>query len=104
MKKAELEAELARIKSTVKPSVHVIEGTEYERGWGQRPDGYVAFLSKEVAEEWIRDYDRKYNNLARAPDDYTKYSYIGVKQCSFPFFEVVTERGLKHFDRTSDLT
>ena len=104
MKKAELEAELARIKTTVKPSVHVIEGTEHERGWGQRPDGYIAFLTEAEAKQYISDYNRKYNNLPSAPDEYTTYAYIGVKQCSFEFFEEVTAKGRKYYDRTSDLT
>jgi hypothetical protein len=85
-------------------AVHVIEGTEYERGWGCRPDGFVAFTSKEAALKFIVDYDRANNNLAHAPDEYTKYEYCGIAECSANFENQVIARGLKHFHRTSELT
>jgi hypothetical protein len=84
-------------------AVHVIEGTEYERGWGQRPDGYVAFNSKEAALKYIVDYDKKYNNLPSAPAEFTKYSYVGIKECSAAFEAEVAQKGQKHFFRTPEL-
>jgi hypothetical protein len=85
------------------PSVHVIEGTEYERGWGQRPDGFVAFTSEAAARKFIVEYDRKWNSAEHAPDEFTKYEYIGVKECSIGFHKVVTAQKSKHFDRISEL-
>ncbi len=49
-----------------------VRWTEYERGWGQRPDGVSYHKSKEDAEKYVNDYDKKYNNEASAPDIYTK--------------------------------
>ena len=88
---------------TVTPTVHVIEGTEYERGWGQRPDGYVAFLSKEAAEAWMADYIKRNHTSKEAPDEYTSYTYVGIRECSMSFFNAVSTAKLKHFDRTSEL-
>jgi len=87
----------------VTPTVHVIEGTEHERGWGCRPDGYVAFTTKEAAEAFIVDYDAKHNTAKHAPDEYTVYSYIGLKECSIGFYKAVAGRKAKHFDRFSEL-
>lgn len=85
-------------------AVHLIEGTEYERGWGQRPDGYVAFTSKDAALKYITDYDKKYNNLAHAPDEYTKYEYCGIAECSPEFENQVIDRGSKYIFKLSELT
>lgn len=70
---AELEATVATL-NVARTAVWVIEGTELERGWGSRPDGIVAFLTKADAEAWIIDYNRRFNNKAAAPDVYTTYS------------------------------
>ena len=96
---AELEAQLSSGPSTV----HVIEGTEYERGWGCRPDGYVAFTNKADAELYIAEYNKKYNNLPSAPDEYTTYQYIGIKDCSPAFLRLVKQKGSHHFNRKSEM-
>jgi hypothetical protein len=89
------------------PSVHVIEGTEYERGWGQRPDGFVAFTSEAAARKFIVEYDRKWNSAEHAPDEFTKYEYIGLKTCSQKFFEVTSSyndgAGGRHFSKRSEI-
>jgi len=95
---AELEAQLP-----VQTTVHVIEGTEYERGWGCRPDGFAAFPTEEAAKAWIRDYDRKYNNLPSAPDEYTKYEYLGLREASPTFVRDMLAKGLKFYNRSGDL-
>jgi|CXWL01.1.fsa_nt_gi hypothetical protein len=44
--------------------------TEYERGWGQRPDGASLHVSEDVAKKYIKDYwDRQ---PKKVPDDYSK--------------------------------
>lgn len=58
--------------------IHYIVGTEHERGWGQRPDGYVAFLTRDDAHRWMKDYYATVNNAPSVPDVYTSYSYVGV--------------------------
>lgn len=87
----------------IAPTVHVIQGTEYERGWGQRPDGYVAFTSKKDALRFIADYNERHNTAKHAPDEYTVYDYIGIMDCSDGFHNAVVERNVKHFDRRSEL-
>jgi hypothetical protein len=67
--------------------VHVIEGTEYERGWGSRPDGYIAFKSKAEADAYITGYNKEYNSAAHAPDCYTTFSYIGEKWAGKKFMK-----------------
>lgn len=49
-----------------------VHWTEYERGWGQRPDGVSYHKSKEDAEQYVKDYDKKYNNEPSVPDLYSK--------------------------------
>lgn len=89
---------------TPAPTVHVIAGTEHERGWGCRPDGYVAFTSKLAAYEWIDSYNKRFNSSPRVPDEYTTYDYVGIKECSQAFLNEVGARGLKHFERSQELT
>jgi hypothetical protein len=81
--------------------VYVIEGTEYERGWGQRPDGYLAFKTKQEATEYIDWYDKTYNNEPTAPDEYTKYQLVGFHECSDRFYAALTEK--KFFNRLNEL-
>jgi len=95
--------DLESVVPTVNPTVHVIEGTEYERGWGCRPDGYVAFTSKASAEVWIAEYNERNHTSDHAPDEYTNYTYIGIKDCSHGFLKVTKQVGAKHFDRLSEM-
>jgi hypothetical protein len=102
----QLLAEVEQLKagnSGVRPSVHVIQGTEFERGWGQRPDGYVAFPSKFAAELYITDYSKKFHTSPTAPDEYTNYDYIGVKECSMAFHTAVMKDGKKFYDKQDEL-
>jgi len=46
-----------------------VDITEYERGWGQRPDGHILFDSKKEAEDYIKEHNAQ-NNKARVPDIY----------------------------------
>lgn len=88
-----------------KTTVHVVSGTEHERGWGCRPDGYIAFLTEAAANDWINEYDTTVNCRPTVPHEYTTYSYQGIKECSVEFYrEVVKARGQrKHFNRTKDI-
>jgi hypothetical protein len=55
-------------------SVYAVNWTEYERGWGQRPDGVSYHKSKEAAEKYVSDYDKEFNNESSVPDCYSKGS------------------------------
>lgn len=83
--------------------VHVIEGTEYERGWGPRPDGFVAFMTKDDALEFIRSYNETYNYSETAPNVFTEYKYIGIRECSEDFVCKTEKIGRRHFRKISSL-
>jgi hypothetical protein len=36
--------------------------TEFERGWGQRPDGYILAASKEIARAVTKEYCERCND------------------------------------------
>lgn len=97
--------ELEKLVGTQFALVHVIEGTEYERGWGQRPDGYAAFKSREDAEAYIDHYNRTHNTAKHAPDCYTTYQYLGEKPASAAFSRKLAEskQGLVFFERMNEL-
>ena len=104
---AELEKRLADLNSLREFKVHVVEGTEYERGWGSRPDGYVAFLSREAADGFVASQhlalDFESRMKSSVPDEYTAYQHLGERKCSEGFFKVVQKRGTKHFTKLSEL-
>lgn len=37
-------------------ALYKIDWTEYERGWGQRPDGTTYYLTLEEAQQHIKEY------------------------------------------------
>lgn len=39
-------------------AVYAINWTEYERGWGSRPDGHTLHISLEEAHNYIKNYGR----------------------------------------------
>lgn len=43
---------------------------EYEKGWGSRLDERLSFNSKEEAEQFVLDYNSRYNPPGRAPNWY----------------------------------
>ena len=50
---------------------YVVPMWESERGWGAKIDGYAGpFDTIELAGEFQRAYNRKYNSEARVPDYY----------------------------------
>jgi hypothetical protein len=44
--------------------------TEYEAGWGSRPDGMTAHLSMEDHKKFVDAFNKKFNNLPSAPPVY----------------------------------
>lgn len=48
--------------------------TEYERGWGQRPDGYKDFDSYEKAHEYYVWFNQQNSGGVRVPDIYWRAS------------------------------
>jgi len=100
-KVAALEKELADLKAKMEswkpePQVFVLEGTEYERGWGQRPDGFVLFKDEEAADQYLRKIDRERRDATFVPDEYTSYEKRGWHACSKNILDQVLKKGLVH--------
>lgn len=51
--------------------------TEYERGWGSRPDGYFIFEDKEAAQKFVSGVAKERAKHTSVPDDYDSYDYAG---------------------------
>lgn len=82
--------------------VHVIACTEYERGWGSRNEGYMAFMSETAAKKFCSDYDAQHNTASTAPDWYMKWSYDGTYTCSAEFLARVLKEPVA-FTRLKEL-
>lgn len=65
--------------------VFIVEMTEYERGWGQRPDGFLAFVTEDAAKAHV--YEETADRTGPAPDEYVSYSMIGYRACSSAFLQ-----------------
>lgn len=55
-------------------SVWIQNWEESERGWGTRPDGFTVHVSKAQLEAYVHWYNKTFNNLSEAPDEYTRAS------------------------------
>ncbi len=73
-------------------AVAVVEMIESEAGWGQRPDGFVAFPSEDLAKAYITKQTSGYTGPA--PDVYVRYHFIGIRECSADFNSALTDKGL----------
>ena len=98
-------AKVTQLQTLVKQLalVHVIQCTEYERGWGSRNEGYMAFMSETAAKKFCSDYDAQHNTASTAPDWYMKWSYDGTYTCSLDFLTKVLEKHQVPFNRMSEL-
>ncbi len=86
----------------------VVQWTEYERGWGQRPDGLTLFETKEeadahISQHWEREKVR--NPSGRTPDEYSSPDAPALMEVSESLYRAVIFGGSHHlFDmRTSQL-
>jgi hypothetical protein len=79
----------------------VVECTEFEQGWGQRPDGYFGFLTEEDANAFIRSQTS--GRSGSAPSIYVNYEYIGLKETSKDNLLAVARSRKKYFDKLADL-
>jgi hypothetical protein len=84
--------------------VFIVEITEYERGWGCRPDGYLAFKNEELADKFLKEvYDSRSSKLSDVPDCYDDYKKIGYGYLhSKENYQVLEENGriwIKHYNK-----
>lgn len=56
----------------------IVATTEYERGWGSKPDGIICFASEKHADEFIAEEHA--NRTDTVPDCYNTYEKIGYKE------------------------
>jgi hypothetical protein len=59
---------------------YVVEMVEHERGWGQRPDGWLVFHTEDWAAAYIKRMTA--DRVGPAPDEYTSYHPLGYKECT----------------------
>ena len=81
--------------------VFVVEMTEHERGWGQRPDGNLAFVDEQTAKAYV-DKETK-DRTGPAPDEYISYNLLGYRACTSAFLKTVKGKGQVYFSRLSEL-
>lgn len=60
--------------TTATKTVFVQNWEESERGWGVRPDGFTVHISKDQLFGYVAWYNKAFNNLSEAPDEYTRVS------------------------------
>lgn len=65
------------MKKEIGTKVFPLAITEYERGWGSRPDGYMFFLSEEDR-AWFLKHDQEEKNQTGdvVPDWYLSYGLV----------------------------
>jgi hypothetical protein len=84
--------------------IYAVEMTEYERGWGSRPDGFLAFATQAEAEDYVHNAIK--DRTGHAPDVYVAYSLAGYQECTHAFFEKLIldpSKNFVYFDRLTDL-
>jgi hypothetical protein len=83
---------------------YLVEMTEYERGWGSRPDGYLAFPTEADARAYVtrQTAGRSIHNV---PDEYVAYSMVGYRDCSQRVIDIMQHsgRGFTYIDRLHEL-
>ena len=74
-------------------SLYEIQWTEYERGWGQRPDGTSYHATLEEAEQYIKEYWEEQPD-GSAPDCYSSPGMPKLVEVSDEIMEAVEENGI----------
>lgn len=72
----------------------LIEWTEYERGWGQRPDGYSIYLDTVSAQKHIDSFYSKRIGSTTVPDEYTNPTDVN--------YVIVNDDGLREMMRLAN--
>lgn len=82
-------------------TIFIVEATEYERDWGQRPNGYFGFLNEADAKNFVTD---QYFKMPRnAPDVYVTYELIGYKEATPKFHQQIALNGRVYFKKLCHL-
>ena len=81
--------------------LYVIEMIEYERGWGSKLDGYLAFPNEEAGKSYIAEQTK--DRVGPAPDYYVNYEVVGYKPASNAKIAEVLKAGRTYVDKLSEL-
>ena len=63
--------------SDLKMKVYLVNEIESEAGWGSKIDEQHIFPTADLAKEFVKAYNNKFNNEASAPSIYWRQDYIG---------------------------
>jgi len=75
-------------------AAYKIEWTEYECGWGSRPDGYSYHATKELAKAYVDDYWK--DMPKETPDEYSRPSEPVLEEVSEELFnKIQNERNVR---------
>jgi hypothetical protein len=72
--------------------------TEFERGWGQRPDGSSIHANLDERNKYVEGYNKEYNNLPSAPDEYSK----AIGDPEWMSYDALTDGEKKAFEAKRD--
>lgn len=83
-------------------TVFIQNWEESERGWGTRPDGFTVHTSFQQLTDYVSWYNKTFNNLSEAPDEYTRTSGKPIEvEVSKELFEKIEQHAArKHEGRT----
>ncbi len=73
-------------------ALYATKWTEYERGWGQRPDGITLFEDRSTGEKHIEEHYAKRGN-GPAPDEYSNPSKLELVEVSENLYNEVMSKG-----------
>lgn len=73
-------------------AVYAVQWTEYEAGWGNRPDGLTLHRNLETAKKYISDYWAKQPD-GPAPDEYSAPSDPKLMEVSAEIAAIVSNAG-----------
>jgi hypothetical protein len=69
-------------------ALHAVHWTEYERGWGSRPDGIQFFDSAETAKNHLAEFMAK-RDARSIPDEYSSPSDVTIMEVSKDLYDLV---------------
>ena len=65
---------MAKMHLRLGTTVYLVRVTEYERGWGSRPEGFLVFETIEDRAKFIQDMNAEKQDVV--PDYYWDYSIV----------------------------
>lgn len=76
---------------------YVVEATEYERGWGCRPDGQLVFRTEADADLFMKKVADERRYATEVPDEYNDYQKIGYKEVKPEVIDALSKETKRNF-------